>query len=189
MTIRAYDQENQQADSTRGRSVLVVYASTYGSTRGIAERVANRLREHGNRVDLRSAPEVDEVSAYDAVVFGSAVFNQRWIPDGEQFVRRNLGELSARPVWLFSVGMFGDGRPVIGPLMRKEPKGIRQIEQAINPRDYRVFAGVISRHQWPFFSRLFYHALGGRLGDRREWPGIDAWAEGIARALLAPGAS
>ena len=43
--------------------------------------------------------------------------------------------------------------------------------------------GVIDRHRWPFFSRLFYHALGGRLGDDRDWPTIEEWAEEIGRAL------
>jgi hypothetical protein len=49
--------------------------------------------------------------------------------------------------------------------------------------DYRVFAGVIDRHQWPLGSRLFYHALGGRLGDNRNWKAIDSWAACIARTL------
>jgi hypothetical protein len=30
---------------------------------------------------------------------------------------------------------------------------------------------------------LFFHALGGRLGDNRNWPEIDAWAEHIAQTL------
>ncbi len=61
--------------------------------------------------------------------------------------------------------------------------GIRDIEQAIRPRDYRVFAGVIDRHQWPLFSRLFFYAVGGRLGDNRDWAANDAWTESIARSI------
>jgi len=56
-----------------GPSVLVAYASRYGSTRGVAERIAARLAEHGRRVDWRSVEEVDGVGAYDAVVFGSSL--------------------------------------------------------------------------------------------------------------------
>jgi hypothetical protein len=37
--------------------------------------------------------------------------------------------------------------------MKREPHGIREIEAAVHPRDYRVFAGVIDRHQWPLMSR------------------------------------
>ena len=167
----------------REPSVLVTYASRFGSTRGVAERIAARLTEHGSRVELTSVDEVEDVSTYDAVVFGGAVFNQRWMPEGEEFVRRNLGALAGRPVWLFSVGTFGDSKRFIGPLMKREPKGIRDLERAIHPRDYRVFAGVIDRHQWPFFSRVFYYALGGRLGDNRDWASVDAWALEISQIL------
>jgi menaquinone-dependent protoporphyrinogen oxidase len=164
-------------------SVLVVYASRYGSTKGVAERIAAALRTGGAVVELRSVDEVEDLSAYDAIVFGSAVFNQRWMPEGEEWVHRNLSALAARPVWLFSVGTFGDRKRLIGPFMKREPKGIRELERELRPRDYRVFAGVIGRHQWPFFSRLFFHSLGGRLGDNRDWDAIDAWAREIAHAL------
>jgi len=164
-------------------SVLVTYASRFGSTAGVAERIAERLTEHGSHVELSSVDEVEDVSAYDAVVFGSAVFNQRWMPEAEEFVRRSLGALADCPVWLFSVGTFGDSKRLIGPLMKREPKDIRDLERAVHPRDYRVFAGVIDRHQWPFFSRVLYHALGGRLGDNRDWASIDAWALEISRTL------
>jgi menaquinone-dependent protoporphyrinogen oxidase len=183
LAIHANDQVEQQAHPANRSSVLVVYASRYGSTRGIAELIANRLRETDYHIDLRSVEQVDDLTPYEAVVLGSAVFNQRWIPEAEALVRSNLAEFADRSVWLFSVGTFGDRKAVIGPSMRREPKGIREIEEAIHPRDYRVFAGVIDRHRWPFLSRLLYHALGGRLGDNRDWPDIDRWADGIASAL------
>jgi menaquinone-dependent protoporphyrinogen IX oxidase len=165
--------------------VLVAYASRYGSTRGVAERIARTLAQSGNHVELQPADQVADASAYDAVVVGSPVFNQRWLPEAEQFVQRGQEALAARPVWLFSVGTFGDRKRFIGPMMKREPKGIADIQQAIGPRDYRVFAGVIDRHQWPYLSRLFFYALGGRLGDNRDWADIDSWASQIARSLLA----
>ena len=67
--------------------------------------------------------------------------------------------------------------------MSREPRGIAEIQEALRPRDYRVFAGVIERHQWPALARLVFRAVGGRFGDNRDWPAIDAWAEGIGRAL------
>jgi menaquinone-dependent protoporphyrinogen oxidase len=166
--------------------VLVAYASSHGSTKGVAERIAATLARRGHRVELRSADAVARVDAYDAVVFGSAVYDQSWLPEGERFARGNAEALAGRPVWLFSVGTFGDRKRMIGRLMTREPRGIRELQRAIRPRDYRVFAGVIHRHQWPFLSRLFFHALGGRLGDNRDWNAIDAWANGIADALAAP---
>jgi menaquinone-dependent protoporphyrinogen oxidase len=169
----------------RQADVLVAYASRHGSTRGVAERVAARLAEHGGRVHVRPVDQVDDLDGYDAVVFGGPVYNGAWLPEAERFVCANVDELAGGPVWLFSVGAFGDRKRVFGPLMKKEPKGIAGIRQALHPRDYRVFAGVIDRHQWPVASRLFYRALGGRLGDNRDWPEIDAWAGRIAHELQA----
>jgi menaquinone-dependent protoporphyrinogen oxidase len=163
--------------------VLVAYASKFGSTRGVAEQVAARLGEHAGHVDILPVDQVDDVGAYDAIVLGSAVFNQRWIRGAAELLRRNVGLLGDRPVWLFSVGAFGDQHRVWGRLVRKEPKEIADFRQAIQPRGYRVFAGVIEPHRWPVLSRLFFRAVGGHFGDNRDWAGIDAWAEGIAQAL------
>jgi hypothetical protein len=33
---------------------------------------------------------------------------------------------------------------------------------------------------------VFFHAFGGRFGDHRDWPTIDAWADRIAVALPSP---
>jgi menaquinone-dependent protoporphyrinogen oxidase len=134
-------------------------------------------------VELRSVQDVHGLDGYAAVILGSAVFNQRWIQAAEELVRGKEAALSRLPVWLFSVGTFDDRKRLIGPLMKREPKGIEEFEEAIRPRDYRVFAGVIDRHQWPLPSRIFFHALGGHLGDNRNWPEIEAWAAGITREL------
>jgi menaquinone-dependent protoporphyrinogen oxidase len=168
---------------SKGARVLVAYATEHGSTKGVAERIAARLAEAGAQVDARP---VDDLAEYDAVVLGSGVYNQRWIPSAAGFLRANSAALAARPVWLFSVGSFGDTRRGIGKLMRREPREIGEFQDAIHPRDYRVFAGAIQRHQWPLPSRLFFHAFGGRFGDNRDWPEIEGWAKSIARALTSP---
>ena len=48
----------------------------------------------------------------------SGVYNQSWIPGATEFLRANSAALAARPVWLFSVGSFGDTHRGIGKLMR-----------------------------------------------------------------------
>jgi menaquinone-dependent protoporphyrinogen oxidase len=166
-------------------SVLVAYASRFGSTRGVAERIAATLEQAGVRVVCRAIAELEDLGEHSAAVIGSAVFNQRWLPEAESLVRGNRTALAALPVWLFSVGTFGDRKRLVGPLMKREPKGIGEVEAAIRPRGYRVFAGVIDRRQWPFLSRILYHAFGGRLGDNRDWEDIELWARVIA-AELAP---
>jgi menaquinone-dependent protoporphyrinogen oxidase len=164
-------------------TVLVVYASRRGSTEGIAARIAARLEGSGAAVDLRRVDQVEALDAYDAVVFGAPVYDQSWPPEADRFVNGHRDALAARPLWLFSVGSFGDTKRLIGPLTLKEPKSIAQVRAAIRPHEYRVFQGVIRKHQWPLWSRLVFHAFGGRFGDHRDWPVIDAWADQIALAL------
>lgn len=164
-------------------SVLVAYASRFGSTRGVAETIATRLSERGLDVRVRDVAGGGALDGAEAVVLGSPVFDQRWLPEAEEFARLHGERLAQLPLWLFSVGTFGDRKRVIGPLMRREPRNVAALRRALRPRDYRVFAGVIDRRQWPWGSRLFFHALGGRLGDNRDWEQIDEWARRIADAL------
>ena len=164
-------------------TVLVAYASRHGATEGIATRIAERIAADGTAVGLRHVDAVDSLDAYDVVVFGAPVYDQSWPPEADRFVDRHRDILAARPVWLFSVGSFGDTKRLIGALTRKEPKRIAEVRSAIQPRDYRVFQGVIGKHQWPLWSRLLFHAFGGRFGDHRDWPVIEAWADQIALSL------
>jgi menaquinone-dependent protoporphyrinogen oxidase len=167
-------------------TTLVSYTSRHGATEGIAERIAARIADSGEAVDLRHVDAVRTFDGYDMVVFGAPVYDQFWPPEADRFVAANRDALASRPLWLFSVGSLGDTKCLIGPLTHKEPKNIAEARAALHPRDYRVFKGVIRKQQWPFWSRVLYHAFGGRFGDHRDWPVIDAWADQMSAALPAP---
>jgi len=168
---------------TRTMRVLVGYASRFGSTQDIAVRIAGTLRTHGSDVDVRSVDEISNVERYDAIVFGSGVYDGSWTAEATEFVQRHSIVLARKPVWLFTVGSFGDQHPIVGRLMKKEPREIGEIEQAVHPRDYRVFAGVIDLDRWPAWGRLLFQGLGGHAGDNRQWPDIDGWAEKISQEI------
>jgi menaquinone-dependent protoporphyrinogen oxidase len=167
----------------RGMTTLVAYASRHGATAEIAARIARQLADAGAAVELRDVDDVESLDEYETVVFGAPVYDQCWPPEANRFAAAYREELSKRSLWLFSVGSFGDTKPVIGRLTHKEPREIAEIRADLRPREYRVFQGVIHKNQWPFWSRIFFRAFGGRFGDHRDWPAIDAWAEQIARAL------
>ena len=65
-------------------SILVAYATKHGSTAEIAEAIGADLRERGHAVDVTSAHDVHDVSTYDAVVVGSAVYLGHWQKDALQ---------------------------------------------------------------------------------------------------------
>jgi menaquinone-dependent protoporphyrinogen oxidase len=59
--------------------VLVAYASKYGSTKGIADFIGEKLRQQGIRVDVQEVRSVKNAGDYDAFVIGSAVYMFHWL--------------------------------------------------------------------------------------------------------------
>jgi menaquinone-dependent protoporphyrinogen oxidase len=164
--------------------VLIAFASQQGSTRGIAEAIGARLRAAGHATDVRPAAEVADPVSYDVVVLGSAIHNGSWLEEASAFARRHRGVLAERPVWLFTVGSFGSDRLwPLGAIAERQPKDIDALRQALRPRGFRAFAGVVDWGQTPVVARTLFRALGVRFGDARNWGDVDAWTDGIARQL------
>lgn len=173
-------------------SILVAYASRHGSTRGIAERIAARLRADGLEADVRPAAEVPDAARYDAFVVGGAAYMFHWLKDATTFVQRNRAMLATRPTWLFSSGPIGtdtvdkQGRDVLVTSVPREFPGLRD---AIHPRGEQVFFGAMDPTAKPVgIAERFVAILPAARdalpkGDFRDWPAIDAWADEIAQAL------
>jgi menaquinone-dependent protoporphyrinogen oxidase len=172
--------------------VLIAYASRYGSTQGIAERIAATLRQQGLEVMLQAAGQAADPAGYDAVVIGSAAYYFRWMKAAAKYLRQNADSLAGRPVWLFSSGPLGTkdkddrGRDLCVVL---EPKEIAEFREAIKPKDHRVFFGVMDLGKLGFMHRLIYKLPANRdgamfpVGDFRNWDAIEAWASNIAETL------
>ena len=92
--------------------ILVAYASKYGSTKEIAEKIGQVLTDAGFAVDVLPADKVADVAPYQAVVLGSAVYSGNWRKAAANFLKANEKALAGRPLWLFSSGPTGKGDPV-----------------------------------------------------------------------------
>jgi menaquinone-dependent protoporphyrinogen oxidase len=165
----------------RGTSVLVAYASKHGSTAGIAEAIAERLREHGLDARARSVEEIDDPGAARAVVLGSAVYAGSWRKEAVGFAHRHAGSLSQRPVWLFSSGPLGtrDDRD-------EEPRQLAELTEVLHPIEHRVFPGSLDADALGFAERMVVKAVKAPEGDFRDWPAIRDWADEIASSLGEP---
>jgi menaquinone-dependent protoporphyrinogen oxidase len=174
--------------------VLVVYASRYGATQEIAERIAVTLRQQSLEASVQPANHADDPVGYDAAVIGSAAYYFHWMKSATEFVRRNRDALANRPVWLFSSGPLGtEAKDAQGRDKRAvtEPKEIAEFRETIRPRDHRVFFGVLDPKKLGFTHRLMLKLPVNRdnaifpVGDFRDWNDVEAWASGIAQALKA----
>ena len=173
-------------------NVLVGYASEHGSTRGIAERLAARLREHGLAAEARPLGPDTDPGRYQAYVLGSAIHSGDWLPEGAEFLRRNRSALGRCPVWVFSVSTVGERTSAFPPgvaarLRRilRLPAAVSAVADVLRPRGYHAFAGVVAPDHWGLAGRVFMTGLGGRYGDHRDWDEVDDWAGGIAGSLAA----
>ncbi len=173
-------------------SILVAYASKHGSTQEIAERIAERLRAADLEAEALPVGDVRDVQRYDAVVLGSAVYMFHWMGEAKSFAGRHRADLAARPLWLFSSGPFGpepldkEGR---NKLEISGPRELDDLRSSLGPREHRVFWGAWDRKNKPigFWERLVHLMPAGRASlpdaDFRDWPNIEAWADGIAAEL------
>jgi menaquinone-dependent protoporphyrinogen oxidase len=171
-------------------NVLVAYATRHGATQGIAERIAVRLRAAGLQADVKPITALGDLSGYGAFLVGSAAYLGRWLPEAVEFVRANRAVLIDRPAWLFSSGPLGaEPTSPLAPEQRDaaEPREIRELRVAIQPRDHRVFSGALTPARLGLRDRAIRTLPAGRAllpeGDFRDWPDIDAWAAGIAGEL------
>ena len=163
--------------------ILVAFASRHGGTEGIADAVGATLREapedRERHVDVLSAAEVDDVTGYDAVVVGSAVYVGRWLEPARRLVLANAAALRARPVWLFSSGPVGD--PAVPATEAAEAPGLTEL---VGAQGHRTFPGRLRTAELGTVERATIRLVHAVEGDYRDWSDIRAWAQDIADSLV-----
>ena len=163
--------------------VLVAYATKYGATAEIAEKIGQVLRQAGLRTDVLPTDRVSDLTPYKAVVLGSAVYMGQWRKEAARFLEANEKSLAERQVWLFSSGPTGEGETV--QLMKgwRFPEAQQPIADRIRPRDIALFHGVLDTKKLGFAEKLIVKGIKAPVGDFRDWDAITSWAAAIADAL------
>jgi menaquinone-dependent protoporphyrinogen oxidase len=158
--------------------VLISIASKHGATGEIGDIFAAVLGAAGIEVEARPPQDVVSIDPYDAVILGSAVYAGRWLEPARAMGERLAGELSTRPVWLFSSGPLGDPPMPIA----ESPDGMA-LARRLGAREHRVLAGRLERAELGFLERAITKAVRAPDGDFRDWVGIGNWASEIAGLL------
>lgn len=162
--------------------VLVAYASKRGSTAEIAEAVAKTLAEADFEVDCRESEDISDISPYDAVVLGSAVYMKRWRGEARRFLRKHSKQLAERPLWVFSSGPIGDPDEPEKPEWAEPPKIVKTVE-GLGARDHVVFGGRLPTEPHGPIEKAMVSGIPAEFHDRRDWDQIRSWAEEIASEL------
>ena len=160
--------------------VLIAAASRYGATQEIAEAIGRVLIDHGLDVNITRAEGLDDVTLYDAVILGSAVYMGNWLPPARRFVDEYGEELASRPTWLFSSGPLGSPpRP-----HEDEAVHLTSIWAKTKAVEHRLFGGKLDKGLLSFGERAVVHAVRAPEGDFRDWEEINRWAASIADVLV-----
>ncbi len=163
--------------------VLVLYASRAGSTKGIADRIAARLRMHRIVPEVHALPSVTRPDAYSAVILGSSVYAGAWLPEAMTYVRQHANALSDRPLWTFSAGWLTRQRGLLRRVNWPDSDSLEQVARWTHPHGHRFFAGSVRRDALPLTQRAAFRLAGGRYGDFRDFHEVDRWVDEIAARL------
>jgi menaquinone-dependent protoporphyrinogen oxidase len=173
------------------QKILVTYASRTGSTIGVAEAIGETLSKGGARVDVLPMQEVKDLSPYSAVVAGSAIQSNQWLPEAMQFIRAHQTELASKPFATFLVCMTLGMRN--GESYRPFVSGfLSPVRALVKPVSEGLFAGTLDIRKIPSFGDRLKFRLSVLFGvwsegDHRDWNAIRDWAGGLHSQLLPRG--
>ena len=166
------------------KNISVTYASKYGATKEIAEKIGEVLRLEGLQVDILPVDDVHDLKGYGAVILGSAVYIGKWQKEAAKFLQTHETNLMERPVWLFSSGPTGEGDPVELVEGCPLPADLQPVADRIQPRDIAVFHGHINPDKINSIEKWAIKSLVKKpFGDFRDWDAITGWAMSIAESL------
>lgn len=157
------------------RSILLAYATRFGSTQEVAEAIAAALRTAELTVECWPMQTITTLSQYEAVVLGAALYNAQWPAAAHQFLARHQAALVQRPAAIFTLGP-------LSPSAAAKQNSRRQLERELakypwlQPAAVEIFAGKYDPSQpgMGFFDRF----LPAR--DVRNWEAIRAWAQQLS---------
>lgn len=88
--------------------VLIVFGTTEGQTRKIAERVGERIRELNEEADVHDStllPSDLDVSAFKAVIVAASIHQHQYQTSITHFVKEHRRALASRPTAFISVSL------------------------------------------------------------------------------------
>jgi menaquinone-dependent protoporphyrinogen oxidase len=164
------------------RTIMVGYATRYGSTAEIADIIAEELRALGYIVDCvplqkaRSGPE-----GYDAAVLGSPLYMGKWLAEAREYVSRERVALGKIPVAVFSVGYtFRDQSP---PVIQAGCDALSDVTGFIPVRDHAFFTGKVDMEKVSAADRAILSLAKVTPGDFRNEDMVRAYARRLPQIL------
>ena len=171
-------QSASYGEKTMDKKILITYASKAGSTAETAARMGEMLAGQNAQVDVLPAEKVGDLSAYQAVVLGSAIRMGQLLPEVVKFVEANQAVLQQKSFNVFFLCMTlekdtPENRQTVSAYL--EP-----VRALVKPASEGMFAGVMEPKKLSLLERMMMKAMKTPVGDFRNWEQINAWAQSAA---------
>jgi menaquinone-dependent protoporphyrinogen oxidase len=159
------------------KKVLVIYASKYGSTGGVADAIGKELCSKDVATDVVLIKNSGNVGSYQGVVIGSAIYKGKWMSEAADFVKKNRDILRSVPVAYFLVCMT-----LAQPTEKKRTEVLSYMDPIlkavpeIRPVGIGTFAGALDYNNLSWLNAKILKSKGSPEGDFRDWNAIRAWA-------------
>ncbi len=170
------------------KKILITYASRAGSTAEIAEAIGRTLSENGTQVQVLPMQDVNDLSAYRAVIAGSAMRSSKWLPEAMQFITTHRAVLSQKPVATFTV-CITLAMSTSDQYRQAVAGWIQPVRALVKPVSQGLFTGMLDFSKlplnWDAVKLRAVVALGiFPKDDRRDWKAIHDWAESLHPLLF-----
>jgi menaquinone-dependent protoporphyrinogen oxidase len=167
--------------------VLVAFATKYGSTKEVAETIAETLRERGLTVELQPMRQVRALADYRAVVLGAPIYIGSLHKDAQQFLARHQETLSKRPTAIFALGPTREDKTEWEQVRTGLDQELAKVPW-FKPIALALFGGKYDPAALRFPDSLLKILPASPLhnapaSDLRDWTAIRAWASDLAAKL------
>jgi menaquinone-dependent protoporphyrinogen oxidase len=191
--------------------ILVTYFTHSGTTRDVADAIAEEIVKTGVEVEVIPCAEIKQISGYSAVVLGAPMI-MGWHRSAFKFLRQHKAELAQTPLAIFvtAMSLTNTARPDpnkinihIDEKLAAAPRNPRFLsfkENYTSIKNYTrpivkaapdslvsigLFGGRLDYYRLKWFEALFVMLIiGAKPGEKRNWPDIRAWAAGLPSTLL-----
>lgn len=183
--------------------VLIVYGTSFGSTKKTSEEIAQILQEKNFDITIVNAQEekIKDISDYQLIIVGSSLAHCRWNSGAEDFLKKFHTELEHKKLALFvsSVMPIAEREGNTEEIAKTRKIGIddKVAKYGLRPMITGVFGGILDYNKMGFLARKGMElAFKSRLQnngftecqpgvyDLHNWDEIRSWARELAKKTL-----
>lgn len=182
------------------KSVLIVFASRFGSTDEIAHEIAEELEKKHKTLtqvhNLRDGVKIPSLDEFDGIIVGSGIKMGRWTKESYKFLKQNHIALNNKVL-----GLFVSSGEAANPKTHAEAR-VKYLEEIMERTGVKAdmieaFGGIIdfsSSSTYSFLEKKTIQKLarsieGGitidddKMNDFRDWELIRNWAKDFSHLV------